>query len=117
LKEAGSELDRVSGPEPEPDRGQGQDLYRGRTDGQQSRRRRRTWTKTDARCDGAHEYNGPATIVYADMGQQDEGYDQGDSQVVEQGADTLWFEFEVSGEESVIVLLCCKEHRRGAVYI
>jgi len=27
LKEAGSELDRVGGPEPEPDRGQGQDLY------------------------------------------------------------------------------------------
>ena len=27
LKEVGSELNRVSGPEPEPDRGQGQDLY------------------------------------------------------------------------------------------
>jgi len=34
-------------------------------------------------------------------GQQDEGYDQGDSQVVEQGADTVWFEYEVYGEESV----------------
>jgi len=26
------------------------------------------WSKTDARCDGAHEYNGSATIVYADKG-------------------------------------------------
>ena len=34
--------------------------------------------------------------------QQDEGYDQGDSQVVERGGtDTLWFEYEVYGEESV----------------
>jgi len=27
--------------------------------------------------------------------------DQGDSQVVKRGADTLWFEYEVYGEESV----------------
>jgi len=34
-------------------------------------------------------------------GQQDEGYEQGGGQVVERGADILWFEYEVYGEESI----------------
>jgi len=66
LKEAGSDLNRVSGPEPEPNRGQ--DLYRGRTDGEQSRRRRRTWTKQTLTATAHMKITDPATIAYADKG-------------------------------------------------
>jgi len=55
LKAACSELDRVGGPEPEPDRSQGQDLYQGRA-------KPKTTTdtdKTDAHCDDAHEDDRP----------------------------------------------------------
>jgi len=50
-------------------------------------------------------------------GQQDEGYDQGDSQVVERGADTCALNMRYVEESQSIVILRRKERRRGVVYI
>ena len=64
LKEASSELERVGGPE----LARGQDLYRGRTNEEQSWRTRWTWTKQTPTATVHMTMTDPATIVYADKG-------------------------------------------------